>query len=290
MVVRDGLIATIFAGVLFGTTVPLIKLGLDLGIPPNLFVELRFAIASAVIILFLRGAGWVRWSLFRSRQIWIIGFVNAAGYVTQFQGQNLVSASNAALIISTAALMIPVMSLVQFHEKLGWRKIVGVSAGFVGTILVVTRGQGFQLASSELIGDILILATAVTIALFFILSKGLVEKNGGRPVTGGMVIMTSLMILPTVPFDQNLSLNFPAEAWLAVVLLAIPATVGSYYLLMKGLESVSATISSIILPIEVIVAVALSVILFSDPFNLYSGTGATLIVVGVILVSTAAGT
>jgi drug/metabolite transporter (DMT)-like permease len=288
MAVRDGLLATLMAGVLFGTTVPLIKLGLNLKIPPDLFVELRFAIASAVVILLLGKSGWVRWTLFKSKQIWIVGIVNAAGYVTQFQGQNLVSSSNAALIISTGALMVPIIALMLVHERLGWRKIVGVSVGFIGTVLVVTRGQGFQLASSELLGDILILATAVTIAMFFVLSKTLVEKNGGRPVTGGLLIVTSLMLLPSVPFDQNLSLSFPAEAWLSILLLAIPATAGAYYLLMKGLESVSPTVSSIILPIEVIVAVALSVILFNDPFNLVSGTGAALIITGVILVSTAA--
>lgn len=288
MVAREGLVATIFSGILFGTTVPLIKLGLNLNIPPDLFVELRFGIASAFIVVFLRRVGWIQWNMFRSKTIWMIGFVNAAGYITQFQGQNLVSASNAALIISTAALMVPIIALIHVHEKLGWRKIVGVSAGFIGTILVVTRGQGFQLASSELLGDILILVTAVTIALFFVLSKTLVGKNGGRPVTGGMVIVTSLLLLPAVPLDQNLSLSFSWEAWFSVLFLAIPSTVVAYYLLMKGLETVTPTVSSIILPIEVIVAVALSVVLFGDPFNLISGTGAALIIGGVVLVSTAA--
>jgi len=73
-----------------------------------------------------------------------------------------------------------------------------------------------------------------------------------------------------------------------VVFLAVFATVGAYYFFMKGLESVSPTVSSIILPIEVMVAVALSVIIFGDPFNLYSGTGAFMIIAGVVLVSTAA--
>ncbi|HMB67645.1 MAG TPA: EamA family transporter, partial [Candidatus Bathyarchaeia archaeon] len=59
----------------------------------------------------------------------------------------------------------------------------------------------------------------------------------------------------------------------------------AYYFLMKGLETVSPIVSSIVLPIEVIVAVALSVIIFGDPFNLYSGTGAVLIGIGVLLVS-----
>ncbi len=78
MVQRDGLTATLLAGVLFGTSVPVIKLGLDLNSPPELFVELRFAIASGLILLLLRGKGWVSWELFKSRAIWTVGLINAA--------------------------------------------------------------------------------------------------------------------------------------------------------------------------------------------------------------------
>src|SRR5881392_172799 len=109
MVDRRGLAATMLAGLLFGTSVPVLKLGLSL-VPPNTFVTLRFLFASALIVFLLQGRGWVQRDLFRSRKIWIIGF-NAFGYVLQFQGQLITSSSNAALIISTAALMIPVLSL-----------------------------------------------------------------------------------------------------------------------------------------------------------------------------------
>src|SRR5438128_510042 len=161
--------------------------------------------------------------------------------------------------------MIPVLSLVYVHERMGLRKIVGSLSGFVGIVLLVTRGQAVNLGSSEVVGDFLILGTAVTIALVFVLSKDLVEKKGGRTVTGGIILVTAILLLPTGTF----------------------ATVGAYYFFMKGLESVSPTISSIILPIEVVVAVTLSVIIFGDPFNLYSGTGALLIIAGVVLVSSA---
>jgi drug/metabolite transporter (DMT)-like permease len=287
LVLRDGVVSTLLAGALFGTTVPIIKFGLNSNLPPELFLELRFAIASAVILLFLRGRGWEKWELLKSRPIWIVGLVNAAGYVTQFEGQVLTSSSNAALIISTAALMIPIFSLFYVQERLGRRKTAGVITGFVGTALVVSRGQALSLGSSELEGDLLILFTAVTIALVFVMSKPLVEKSGGRPVTGGMLLITALLILPTLPLDQNLTLNFGLIEWLCIVYLAVIATVGAYYFFMKGLESVSPTVSSIILPVEVIVAVTLSVILFRDPFNLYSATGAVLIIAGIGLVSTA---
>jgi drug/metabolite transporter (DMT)-like permease len=286
MVNRVGLVATILAGMLFGTSVPVIKLGLGF-IPPDTFVTLRFSFASALIVFLLWGRGWVQLDLFRSRQIWIIGFINALGYVTQFQGQLVTSSSNAALMISTAALMIPLLSLIYLHEKMGMRKVAGVLSGFIGTGLVVTRGQTLNLGSSEVLGDLLILGTAVTIALVFVLSKDLVEKKGGRAVTGGIVLVTTLLLLPTLPFDWNQSINPAPAAWFYVLFLAVFATVGAYYFFMKGLESVSPTVSSIILPIEVVVAVILSVVIFADPFNLYSGTGALLIIAGVVLVSTA---
>src|SRR5712692_4678026 len=283
---KRGLAATMLAGLLFGTSVPVIKLGLNF-IPPDTFVTLRFSFASTLIVLVLQGRGWVQWSLFRSRQIWIVGFINALGYVLQFQGQLVTSSSNAALIISTAALMIPVLSLIYVHEKVGMRKLAGVLSGFIGIVLLVTRGQAVNLGSSEVLGDFLILGTAVTIALVFVLSKDLFESKGGRAVTGGIILVTTVLLLPTIPFDQSLSINLAPVAWLYVLFLAVFATVGAYYFFMKGLESVSPTVSSIILPIEVVVAVTLSVIIFGDPFNIYSGMGACLIIAGVVLVSTA---
>jgi drug/metabolite transporter (DMT)-like permease len=237
--------------------------------------------------LFLRQNGWVDWTLLRARPIWLVGFVNAFGYVLQFQGQNFTTASDAALIISTAALMIPVLSWARGSEKITAKKGFGVLSGFVGTSLVVTRGQAVSLGQTQFLGDVLILGTAVTIALVFIYSKDLVTQKGGRAVTGGMILITSLLLVLAIPLDRGGSINLSWEALFYVAFLSVVATLGAYYFLMKGLETVSPTVSSIILPIEVIVAVLLSVILFSDPFNIYSGTGAVLIVGGVLLVSSA---
>jgi len=205
--------------------------------------------------------------------------------VLQFQGQRFTTSSDAALIISTAALMIPVLSWARGSEKIAAMKSFGVLSGFLGASLVVTRGQAVSLGQTQFLGDVLILGTAVTIALVFIYSKDLVVEKGGRAITGGMILITSLLLVLAIPLDQISSVNLGWEAFFYIAFLAVVATVGAYYFLMKGLETVSPTVSSIVLPIEVIVAVALSVIIFGDPFNIYSGTGAVLIVAGVLLVS-----
>ncbi len=276
--------ATILSGILFGTSVPIIKLGLGL-FPADLFVALRFLLASILVLLFLRRKGWVDWTLLRTRPIWLVGFINALGYVLQFQGQRFTTSSNAALIIGTAALMIPVLSRALGGEKIVAKKGLGVLSGFLGASLVVARGQVVGLGQADFLGDVLILATAVTIALVFIYSKGLVVQKGGRAVTGGMILVTGALLLFAIPLDQGASVNLGWEAAFYIAFLAVVATVGAYYFLMKGLETVSPTVSSIILPIEVVVAVALSVLIFNDPFNMFSGTGAVLIVAGVLLVS-----
>jgi len=274
----------VFSGILFGTSVPTIKLGLGL-LPPDLFAALRFSLASVLVLLLLRRKGWIDWSLLQARRIWVVGFVNAFGYVLQFEGQNFTTSSDAALIISTAALMIPVLSWARGNEKIAAKKGLGVLSGFFGASLVVTQGQAVSLGEAQVLGDVLILGTAVTIALVFIYSKDLVVQKGGRAVTGGMILITSLLLVLAIPLDRGTSINLSWEGVFYVVFLSVVATIGAYYFLMKGLETVSPTVSSIVLPIEVIVAVALSVIIFGDPFNLYSGAGAVLILAGVLLVS-----
>ena len=286
MIQRTGLLATILSGIMFGTSIPAIKLGLDQAqIPPILFATLRFLVASALVVLLLRKQGWINGPLLKSRPIWIIGILNTVGYILQFEGQVLTTASDAALVIGSAALMIPVASWLNGTEKLVWSRTLGVVLGFVGTALVVTRGEPLVLGGSQVLGDILILGTAVTIALIFILTKTLVVKKGSRAVTGGIILTTALLLVPFVPLDTAGPVSLGLDAWFYILFLAVLSTVGAYFFFARGLETVSPTVSSIILPIEVIVSVGLSVLIFRDPFELLSGTGAVLIIVGVLLVS-----
>ncbi len=283
---RTGLLATVTSGVLFGTSVSIIKLGLSRAlIPPFLFAALRFLVASLLIILLLRRSGWVNMSLLRSRPMWMIGILNTAGYILQFEGQVLATASDAALIIGSAALMVPIISSLRSTERLVRKRSLGVVFGFVGAALVVTRGESLSLGRSQVLGDLLILGTAVTIALIFVFSKSLVDESGGKALTGGIVLTTGALLLPFTPLGSTSPLSLSFEAWFYILFLAVFATVGAYYFFAKGLETVTPTVSSIILPVEVIVSVFLSVLIFQDPFNLFSGTGAVLIIIGVLLVS-----
>jgi drug/metabolite transporter (DMT)-like permease len=222
--------------------------------------------------------------------MWVIAIINMIGYVLQFQGQRFTSSSNAALIISTAALMVPILALLTRTDTITVRKIIGVLTGFVGTALVITHGASLNITLSELIGDFMILGTAVTIALIFVLSKPLTTIHSGRAVAGGIVTMTFLLLIPSILLDIGQPLTATIPTVEILVYLSLFATVGAYYFFAKGLETITPIVSSIILPIEVIVAVILSVIIFHDVFTIISAIGAILIVTGILLVTTKSST
>src|SRR5437588_12778453 len=111
---------------------------------------------------------------------------------------------------------------------MGMRKLTGVLLGFIRITLLVTRGQTVNLGSSELLGDLLILGTAVTIALVFVLSKDLVEKKGGRPVTGGIILVTAMMMHRTVVLNLCYSINLVLIAVFYGVFLSVFALSDAY--------------------------------------------------------------
>src|SRR5207245_10257361 len=108
---------------------------------------------------------------------------------------------------------------------------------------------------------------------------------GDRAMTGGMLRPTSLLLSPCAPLGQTAQTISDPTARSYILVLAVFGTVGAYYFSPKSVERVSPTVSSIILPIEVVVSTILSVLLFRESFTLTSGAGAVLIVAGVGLVS-----
>jgi len=283
---NSGLAATVVAGILFGTSIPIIKMGLEHPIPPLSFASLRFLLAALLILLLFRQKGWVDRSLFTSQKLWGIGILNMLGYVLQFEGQVLATGSEAALIIGTAALMIPLIAWLSDKEIFRPLKATGVIVGFLGAaLLVVGQGTSNSTGQSHLLGDLLLAATAVTIALVFIYSKPLAIQRGDRAVTGGIVLTTSILLLPLAPLGETIQTISDPTAWSYIAVLAVFGTVGAYYFFSKSVQLVSPTVSSIILPIEVVVSTILSVLIFHESFTLTSGAGAVLIVAGVGLVS-----
>src|SRR2546428_12847043 len=99
--------------------------------------------------------------------------------------------------------MIPILSWARGSEMIGAKKGLGVLSGFLGASMVVTRGQVVSLGQAQFLGDVLILGTAVTIAFGFVYFKELVFQQGGRAVTGGIILLTGIFFFLPVSFGPG---------------------------------------------------------------------------------------
>jgi drug/metabolite transporter (DMT)-like permease len=75
------------------------------------------------------------------------------------------------------------------------------------------------------------------------------------------------------------------EAWAAIAYTAVICTVIPYLLFTKAQRSVSATLSALVLLIEVIVAIVSSALILGEQFAIGSGLGAVLVCVSILLAS-----
>jgi DME family drug/metabolite transporter len=137
-----------------------------------------------------------------------------------------------------------------------------------------------------LFGDIMVLFAGIGWSFFIVYNKKFIDdaENSFQFMTW-VLFVTVLPLIPFIPLSNNVSLNLPVEAWVAVAYTAIFCWIIPYYLWLKGLEQISSVTSTIVLLTEVVVATVISYFILGEGFTLISGAGALLISLAIILVS-----
>lgn len=276
---------TIIAGVLWGTSFPAIKIGLNY-VNPYEFVFLRFLLASALMFLIMLSTKKLTYPIKQKKLLLFLGVTNGVAYLLQYIGMNWTSAAEAALFVNLSAVWVALLSPKLQGETLGRRKILGVLAAVTGVVFVTTNLNFSMSSRGQLIGDLLVIASGVVWAFFIIYNKTLVMTNKG--VLQSLTWILPLTLLPMLPFvfssvDQIPAL--PVQAWLVIIYTAVVCWIIPYYLWLEGLKHISASTSTILLLTEILIATAISFILLNEILTIVMVFGALLIIIAIVLVS-----
>ena len=279
------IVLTALAGVLWGTSFPAIKIGLNY-VDPYMFVFLRFFLASIIMLFVVLIKHGHKFELGKNKIVWSLGIANGVAYLLQYVGMNSTSASKSSLLVNLSAIWVAVLSVLILKERLGIKKALGIFFGILGVFLITTNLSFQKMGQSTIIGDFLVLLSGVIWAFFTVYNKQLVSsiKDIIQPTTL-ILFVTLLPLIPSLYFSTSSPLQLPLAAWLAIAYTAIFCWVIPYYLWSEALKSISAVSSTIILLTEVIVSLAISSIILHDTFTLISGIGAFSIIVAIIFVS-----
>ncbi len=283
---RKGALAlTILAGVLWGTSFPAIKIGLTF-VDPYMFVFLRMFLASVLLLLISSVTKTLDVSLAKERLVWYLGLLNGVAYLIQYLGMSATTASIASLFVNLSAVWVAVLSWLVLKERFSKKKTLGIVSGLIGVFFITTNLNLFDLTQGMIMGDGLVLLSGILWSFFVVYNKKIVDAYNAVQFMPWIFLATVLPLVPFI-FLSNLSslLSLPAEAWIAIVYTAVFCWLIPYYLWLRGLKHISPVASTVILLIEVIVAIAISFFFLGETFTMISGIGASLIFLAIILVS-----
>jgi len=282
---KKGVLLTIAAGILWGTSFPAIKIGLQY-MDAYTFAFLRFLVALLAMLSITLLSKNFSFNFDKKRFILFLGLVNGISYLLQYIGMGVTTAAKASLFVNLSVVWVALLSPILLKERLGGKKILGVTASLLGVLLMTTNLDFSSLSQGAVIGDLFVISAGIGWAIFIVYNKPLVSdsKNMMQSMTW-LLVFTLLPLLPTASFSAGNFASLPLAAWLAIFYTAIFCWVLPYYFWWKGLKHISAVSSSVVLLTEVIVAVAIATLVLGEVLTVVSGVGALLIIIAILLVS-----
>jgi drug/metabolite transporter (DMT)-like permease len=277
---------TILAGVLWGTSFPIIKIGLTYA-DPFAFLFWRFFVSTIALVVVMLLLGKLEFKISDKKLLIFLGIANGAGYLLQYVGMNYATAAQAALFINLSAIWVAVLSPRILGESFSKKKIVGVLFGLAGIVFVSTNLDFSSLGGRQISGDIMLIVSGVAWALFMIYNKKFVMNSTSATFQSmtWVLVITLLSIVPFTALSGSRLFAITGSAWLAIFWTAIICWVLPYYLWLEGLKHLSASTSTVLLLSEIVIAVALSILVLKEPVTVFSTIGAFFIVIAITLVS-----
>jgi drug/metabolite transporter (DMT)-like permease len=174
-------------------------------------------------------------------------------------------------------------------ERLTWKLIAALGLGILGTVLIEINGKDASVSWETFRGDILALFAGLIWSIYIILSKVVLTKTGPKKamtpeqLTGGVCLTSLMPLFLIVPFTNLGTIESLSGLIISAAYLAVFTTILAYLLWYKGLEQLSATVTSVLVMLEVAFAAIISYIALGDRFGLGTILGGFILCLGAFL-------
>lgn len=233
---RDAL-DLVLLGALWGAAFLFIRIAVpEFG--PIALVEVRVAIAAALLLVWVAARGELRTFRGRWRSLFVIGALNTAVPFALFAyATRTVPAGFAAVLNATVPLWGALIGRVVFGEKLGIDRGVGLFVGFVGVVILVAPKLSVG-------GETLAIAAALGGSSLYALSAHLTRRMlpgmGSLSISAGSLLASvAILALPTLWLRPAAMPSAPA--WGSVLALAVGGTALGYVLYFRLLANAGPT-------------------------------------------------
>ena len=204
-----------------------------------------------------------------------------------FEGLNLTTPINAAIIMTVSPILVIIFSAIIIKEKITIRKLLGIFLGIVGAATLILKSGSISLDNAFFVGNILIFINATSYSIYLVLVKTLMTKY--NPITV-MFYVFSFGLIFVLPFGLNelLEVNtqsFSKIIYLKVAFVVICTTFLAYLFNAFALKTLNPSVVSTYIYLQPVLASVVAIFLKSDSLDFIKILSALFIFSAVYLVS-----
>ena len=274
----------LFCVVVWGWTFVATKVALETLHPIDI-VALRFLIGVPLLFLVIRLKRIpVRFGAHDLKPILVGSSVITLHFLIQSYALIYTTATKTGWLIGVTPLALAILAFVFLHEKITRPEVFGIAIATLGIALLIYNGSADNFGWLRSAGDVIILISAFTWAIYSLVSRDLARKHNPLAVTLAMftpltVISTGLMFAIGYPTLAAVSSLRTAAA---LLFLAVPAVLAQW-IWQEGVARLGAAKAGIFLYLEPVATTVAAVVLLGEAATFYTIAGGLMVLGGVWL-------
>lgn len=192
---------------------------------------------------------------------------------------------HAALLTLITPILITIIAARVLKEKITVAKTIGLFLGIAGAALLVGSREVSAPGENSMLGDTLVILSAVAYTFYFILVKPLMKKYSAIQVVRWIFTFGFLMILPFSyqEFNHITWQLFSFKEWFFLFLIVVPGTFFAYIFNVYGIQKLSASLAGMYIYSQPVFAVIIAMIFLKEEFSFHKMIAGLLIGMGVYL-------
>jgi drug/metabolite transporter (DMT)-like permease len=271
-------------GAIWGASFLFIKIGVS-QMGPMTFATARVLIGSGLLYIFCRlnRAPWPR-----DARVWgRFAVMGALGILVPFAaiswGTQFIPSGLSAILNASMPLFTVIIAMVWGDEGASLTRVLGVLLGFVGiALLTLPELQGGIRAA--LLGEIAIVLASLSYAIAIVYARGVLRDQPPLVASFGQVSMGCLFFLPLALLERPWTMSPSTEAIGAMIAIGALGTAVAYVIYYRLLQSVGATMTSIVTYIVPVFGVFWGRVILSEHLSWHAFAALGLIFAGLGLI------
>jgi len=211
-----------------------------------------------------------------------------------FHGLNLTSPIDASIIITAIPIVAVVFGSLLLKEKITKNKLLGITVGGIGAVLLIAYGNQSE-GTSSLLGNLFVFITAISFGLYLVLVKPLMKKYNSITIVSWVFLFGFICMFP---FGIKDAINtdfsaFTSQTYFAVAFVIIGPTFLANLFNIYALNYVSPSVNGSYIYLQpaisfIMVSIYAYVLEYSEyaqDINPVKITSCFLVIIGVYLIS-----